>query len=179
MARLSKRRCDAPGDAAMTEAGVRIRRARPDEADLLGELAMRSKAYWGYSRAFMEACRAELSYPASRIECDANSVAVAELAGEVAGFYLLRRESEDVFELEALFVEPDCIGSGIGRALIEHAKSEGARRGGRRLVIQGDPHAERFYRAAGGVPIGQRPSASIPGRQLPLFSIELVPDRRA
>ena len=31
-----------------------------DEADRLSDLAFRSKAHWGYSPEFMEACREEL-----------------------------------------------------------------------------------------------------------------------
>ena len=42
----------------MSEA--RVRRARPAEADELSELALRSKAHWGYDEAFMAASRAEL-----------------------------------------------------------------------------------------------------------------------
>jgi hypothetical protein len=37
-----------------------IREAVSSEAALLSALAMRSKAYWGYSSDFMEKCRAEL-----------------------------------------------------------------------------------------------------------------------
>jgi len=42
------------------------------------------------------------------------------------------------------------------------------------MVIQGDPHATRFYVAAGGVRSGTRPSGSIAGRTLPLFVIALA-----
>ena len=40
---------------------LHLRPARPDEADLLTELCLRSKAVWGYDDAFMRACRAELT----------------------------------------------------------------------------------------------------------------------
>jgi hypothetical protein len=36
---------------------VRLREAEVEEARALGELAFRSKAYWGHCREFMEACR--------------------------------------------------------------------------------------------------------------------------
>ena len=38
-----------------------IRSARPEEAETLSALALRSKAYWGYPADFMEACREELT----------------------------------------------------------------------------------------------------------------------
>ncbi len=80
------------------------------------------------------------------------------------------------FELEALFVEPVHIGSGIGRALITHAKNFIAESGGSTLIIQGDPNAERFYRAVGAQLIGKKESASIPGRFLPMLLIEIAGD---
>ena len=33
----------------------------PDEAAALSGLALRSKGYWGYDAAFLDACRAELT----------------------------------------------------------------------------------------------------------------------
>jgi len=41
------------------------------------------------------------------------------------------------------------------------------------LTIQGDPHAEGFYLAVGALPAGKRDSASIPGRELPVYTITL------
>ncbi len=38
-----------------------LRRARPDEADVLSKLASRSKAYLDYDGVFMTACRDGLS----------------------------------------------------------------------------------------------------------------------
>ncbi len=154
-----------------------IRDAERDEATELSNLAMRSKAYWGYSAEFMEACRRELSVSPSNIESSKFHYAVAERQGEIVGYYALERLSGSEFELEAIFVEPKYIGSGIGRALINHAKGRAATIGGRTLFIQGDPNAENFYRAAGGKLIGKRESASIPGRFLPTFSIALAGEK--
>jgi len=36
-----------------------LRPAVRAEADALSQLGLRSKAYWGYDEAFIEACRAE------------------------------------------------------------------------------------------------------------------------
>lgn len=155
---------------------IMIRNAKPDEAAALSDLAMRSKAYWGYSVEFMEACREELSVSPGNIEKSKFHYVVAERQGEIVGYYALERLSATAFELEALFVEPAHIGSGVGRALITHAKRHAAGAGGRTLIIQGDPNAARFYRAAGGVLTGERESASIPGRFLPTFEIRLTND---
>lgn len=147
------------------------RQAMPSEAAALTALARRSKAYWGYSLEFMDACKAELTYTRQELECEATAFTVVEVDGVVGGFYALRRNSPSEYELEALFVEPGLIGQGLGRALMEHGKRVVRSLGGEFLVIQGDPHAERFYRAAGGERIGTRESGSIPNRYLPLFRI--------
>jgi len=152
---------------------VQIRDAEPHEADVLSELAMCSKAYWGYSAEFMSACQNELSVSSDKLNNTKFHYRVAEVGGEIVGFYALEYLSESVFELEALFVEPQHIGSGIGKALINHAKEQAATLGGSTLIIQGDPHAGKFYRAAGGRLTGKQESASIPGRFLPTFSISL------
>ncbi|CAB1063545.1 Acetyltransferase, GNAT family [Olavius sp. associated proteobacterium Delta 1] len=97
---------------------VTIRNAVPDEAGLLTDLALRSKAYWGYSDEFMEACREELSVPAINIASSRMHYSVAEHHCNIVGFYAIERLSGSEFELNALFVEPRHIGSGVGRALI-------------------------------------------------------------
>lgn len=151
-----------------------IREAEKNEATNLSSLAMRSKAYWGYSEEFMEACRQELSVSADKIESNDYHYAVAENQGVIVGFYALGNLSDSNIELEALFVEPKYIGSGIGRVLIEHAKNHAAANGGHTLLFQGDPNAEDFYRAVGATLTGKRESSCVPGRFLPTFSISLV-----
>jgi len=150
-----------------------IREATPGEAECLSSLALRSKGHWGYSREFLELCRDELTIRANQIKDEQFDVVVAERNGEIAGFYALVRESARTFELHALFVEPKHIGSGIGRDLIRHALHLVATKSGTRLTIQGDPNADRFYRAAGARQIGSRESGSVPGRFLPLFEIRI------
>lgn len=146
-----------------------IRRARLDETQPLSELAVRSKGYWGYPDEFLEACRDEL-----RVRPEPNrDYYCIEHDGDIAGFYGLTRIDDDTFELEALFVEPAMIGRGFGRQLLQHALARAGRLGATRMLIQGDPNADRFYRTAGGIKVGERPSGSIPNRLLPLFEIQL------
>lgn len=153
-----------------------LRTAEPEEAKILSELAMRSKSYWGYSDDFMNACKAELTVTSEKIQDSKFHLVVAESAGEIIGFYGVERLSPLQFELEALFVNPRDMGLGIGRALIDHAKNFIAASGGGTLLIQGDPNAEEFYRAVGAQPIGEKESASIPGRFLPMLLIKIDKD---
>jgi GNAT superfamily N-acetyltransferase len=156
----------------MPEAGV-VRPARVDEAGLLSDLALRSKAYWGYSPEFIERCREELSYSEEQLLAEHMRFFVIESEQRVAGFYALKRLSTSEIELEAMFVEPAFIGQGFGRELIEHAKSVASAMGAKQVIVQSDPYAERFYVAAGGVITGTKESASIPGRYLPTLAIDV------
>ena len=150
-----------------------VRRALPTEATVLTDLIIRSKRSNGYDKAFMAACRDELTVDRSRIgSVDYRCFVVVE-DNSILGFYALESIAEDVHELDALFVEPAQIGTGIGRLLIQHALQILANCGAVRLIIQGDPNATEFYKAAGARQIGTRESDSIPGRYLPLFELEI------
>jgi GNAT superfamily N-acetyltransferase len=145
-----------------------IRPARPDEAQLLSDLALRSKAYWPYPPAFIEACRADLTVtPVTIIH---NPVFVSEnTAGHVAGFYVLAPKTDGVADLAYLFVAPEAIGGGHGRALFEHAVRTARALGYRELHVDSDPYAEPFYLRMGAERIGEAESTVIPGRMLPLL----------
>jgi GNAT superfamily N-acetyltransferase len=146
-----------------------VRTARADEAAVLSDLAFRAKAHWGYSEAFMQACRAELTYPPELV--GAGGFQVIEADGAVRGFYALSKVSPTAMELDALFVDPGYLGRGLGSSLLAHARAACAAAGMERLVIQADPNAAQFYERAGALEIGERPSDSIPGRMLPLYEI--------
>jgi len=155
---------------------MHVRPADAGEAALLSELALRSKAHWGYSDDFMRACTGELTYTAAEVA--AGGFWVLEDEGEVRGFYALGKISPTALELDALFVDPPHIGCGYGRALMEHALAEARNTDGiERLVIQADPNAVSFYESAGAQLIGERPSGSIQGRMLPLYEIDIPPAR--
>lgn len=151
----------------------KIRKALATEAELISELSIRSKAYWGYDDEFMSSCRNELSQSREQIEDEANCYFVAEFKSEVVGFYKLESLNKEAIVLEALFVEPLLIGSGVGRVLFEHAKSVALEKGGRYLTLQSDPYAEPFYRAMGALVVGREESGSIEGRYLPIMQIAL------
>ncbi len=152
---------------------LNIRAATGADADILTSLAFRSKASWGYSLEFMAACKDELTYTSAMIEAPDYQFYVFEINGRLAGFYALELYGNETAELDALFVLPDKIGTGIGKAMIRHCRSIAARLGIREIVIQGDPNAEAFYLSVGAQACGYRESQSIPGRQLPVFTIKL------
>ena len=149
---------------------MQIRRARPEEASELTALAFRSKRFWGYDEAFLEASRPDLTVGDELVR--SGRVFVAERNRTIAGFGSLGGEPPRV-ELAHLFVEPDFIGSGVGRRLLEYAVAEARRLGAVELVIESDPNAEGFYRAMSGERMGTVPSIVDSERQLPLLRFKL------
>ncbi|MFQ5972663.1 MAG: GNAT family N-acetyltransferase [Alphaproteobacteria bacterium] len=148
-----------------------IRPARSDEADALTDLNMRSKAVWGYDRAFMEASRPVLTVTPALI--DKFPVYVYEVGGRVLGCYALGLDGPAA-DIELFFVDPDHLREGIGRALWRHLESQARRLGVTKLRIESDPSAVGFYETMGARVVGSAPSDAIPGRSLPLLEIELA-----
>jgi GNAT superfamily N-acetyltransferase len=147
-----------------------IRRARPDEAAALRDLAHRSKAYWPYSAEFLAAVEPLLQLDASDVATQ--EVWVLELHGVVVGWHRVTLHDERA-ELEDLWLEPALIGTGLGRLLFDHAVTVAVQHAARRLEWDAEPYAEGFYRAMGGEEIGRSPSAARAGRTLPRMRLAL------
>jgi GNAT superfamily N-acetyltransferase len=147
--------------------------ARIEEASALSELCFQSKASWGYDEDFMALARVALAVSPEQIA--AGEVWVATAADEsLAGIVALGPSAQpNTLDLDKLFVEPQRIRTGVGRALLTHAIIEARRRGAERLTILADPYAAGFYERNGARLIGQAPSDAIPGRSLPLYEIKL------
>ena len=88
------------------------------------------------------------------------------------GFHVLVPDLAGTVLLDALFVEPQWMGRGIGRELFEHARGFAAKLGAARLIAVADPHAAEFYARMGAAPAGEAPSGSEPGRLLPRFAVD-------
>jgi len=145
-------------------ASAAIRRARPEEAERLTALVLRSKAHWGYDADFMARCRDELAVTAARI---GRELLFVYDAGDGPEGTCELTVDGDEGEIGLMFVDPASMGKGIGAALWRYVEAEAVRQGVRRLVIDSDPQAEGFYQAMGARTIGTAPSGSIPGRTLP------------
>jgi len=73
---------------------------------------------------------------------------VAEADGRVIGFATWLGTG-DVTEIEDLFVDPDSMRRGVGRALVQDLVGLARQRGVRRVEVTGNPHARAFYEAVG------------------------------
>lgn len=155
---------DRPAEPDPGRVTPAIRRARPEEAAALRDLAHRSKAHWPYSVEFLKAVEPLLQLDASDVL--AHEVWVLELRGAVVGWHRVTLHDKRA-ELEDLWLEPALIGTGLGRLLFEHAVSVAAAHAASRLEWDAEPYAEGFYRAMGGEHIGRSPSVAEAGRTLP------------
>ena len=139
-------------------------------ADLpdVARVTMASKAHWGYSQAFLDACRDELSPKPADI---GPGLVVWDEDG-IQGMAHVTLE-DAAAHLWLLFIHPEAIGRGIGTRLFhwtcDHARSNGARR----LSLHADPYAVPFYDRMGMAQTGEYPSTTWPGRILPVMSIDL------
>ncbi|MBB2203326.1 GNAT family N-acetyltransferase [Gluconacetobacter tumulisoli] len=118
----------------------------------------------------MRACEAELAVTAAAIA--AGRVQVAERDGRVVGMAQIAPDGPAA-ELDKLFVEPDAMGGGAGRALFDWAVTAARHAGARTMTIDADPGAAAFYRRMGAMDDGMVPSGSIAGRMLPRLRMDM------
>ena len=152
---------------------MKIRRALKSEARLLSDLALRSKAHWGYAEDVLEQWRTELTI--SPHEISAHPTFVATIDEDVAGFYSLL-PSAGPWAMNHFWVSPECMQRGVGRCLLAHALAIARARGASKVDIDADPNAEGFYVRCGAFRTGEV-SAPIPGqpaRVRPLLVIHTV-----
>ena len=151
--------------------GAEIRRAVPDDADALTHIAFAAKGHWGYPERWMERWREGLIITPDFIRH--NEVHVATVEGEPAGFYALVGRGQRR-ELEHLWVLPERMGVGLGRALFDHALNRAAALGAEKLGIEADPNAEGFYLRMGATRVGEIVYELDGGeRVLPLLALDL------
>jgi GNAT superfamily N-acetyltransferase len=145
---------------------ARIRPAQAEEAGQLTDIALRSKASWGYDADFMAACVPSLTVSAEGIA--GGVYFLIEDDSRIAGFGSLLVDRDEA-ELTNLFVEPWALRHGYGKQLWQHAMTVAESLGITRVRIESDPYAEGFYRAMGAERVGDVPSDAIPGRTIPLL----------
>ena len=146
-----------------------IRRANAVDLPALTRVAHAAKQHWGYPDAWMVLWRDDLTFTAATLEQCA--VFCMEQDTGVVATYALHCDKQEA-ELEHFWVDPACMGEGLGRQLFAHACTQARAHGARRLRIASDPHAEGFYRAMGARRVGGVPSVPA-GRMLPLLDVEL------
>lgn len=130
---------------------IQIEAARPEDAARLSEIAFAAKRHSGYPDRWMEIWRGELTITPEFVASHETYSAVID--GQAIAFYALGRK-DDRLQLLNLWVLPEWIGRGIGRALFEHAVERATTLGFREIEIESDPNAEGFYLRMGARRLG-------------------------
>ena len=132
---------------------VEIRPARVAERALLEELQRRASMDGPLYREQLAAHPDAIELPEAQIT--AGLVRVAEQDGNVVGFAVLLEAVDGSCELDGLFVEPDLMGTGVGRRLIDDAKRIAAVQGASRIEVVANPQAIAFYERVGFTVVGE------------------------
>jgi GNAT superfamily N-acetyltransferase len=125
---------------------VRIRHATAAEVPALEALQRRSSEVWEPYREQLAANPDAIELPQAFIDNDWVRVAVADEETPL-GFSVVI-PGEIVHELDGLFVEPDHMLRGVGRALVEDAVGRASGDGARVLEVTAGP-AQGFYERVG------------------------------
>ncbi len=144
------------GTDVTTDAGaVLVRRARPEDCDLIAEMVRRLARDTGQAtvpKATGDDLRAEAFSPGTLL-----TLLVAEIGGRIVGAlvgsatYSTWRAGRGMYVVD-LFVEPGHRNARIGERLIAAAARETRAAGGvfvKLEVVAGNDHAKRFYRRLG------------------------------
>ncbi|MCA6104883.1 GNAT family N-acetyltransferase [Bradyrhizobium australafricanum] len=107
------------------------------------------------------------------LDLESTHVAVAEEDRRIVGVVQVKVTADDA-ELLKLFVEPEVLRKGTGKALFAWATDLARRMGAHRMVIEADPDAAPFYRGIGARDAGTAPSGSLPGRMLPRLTFDVL-----
>ena len=147
-----------------------VRLAKPEEAGALTDLAHESKRHWGYPENWISHWKEALTITPEYIA--ANQVFVAEDDDRIIGFYALV-VSGDRAELDHMWVSPDHLGTGVGKALFVHAMRAAKGQSLSEVEILSDPNAEGFYQKMGAYRTGESVS-EVDGqpRVLPRLTID-------
>ncbi|TFB22874.1 GNAT family N-acetyltransferase [Filobacillus milosensis] len=148
---------------------MNTRKAEPNDAFVLSDIAYKSKAYWGYSDEFLEACKEELTITEEDI-IKSPMYYVIEKDNQIIGFDSFKCDPN---KLENLFINPEFIGQGIGKQIWQDILHRAKDFGIIEFTIDSDPYAEGFYLKMGAVRIGSIPSTVFPDRDLPLMKVEV------
>lgn len=139
---------------------MEIRKAVATDAEALSALALAAKAHWGYSREALESWNDQLRITPADLASKLTYVgAINEV---VAGFYSLV-PAGPAWELDHLWVAPQFMRRGFGRALLRHALEAAFRGGAASVTVDADPNAETFYLSCGALRRGAV-AAPIPGQ---------------
>jgi GNAT superfamily N-acetyltransferase len=154
-----------------TQAPFEIRRARPDEVEVVRSLIVESMGHWDRSPAYLAEATELMSLDARDLARD--EAFVLTIGAEIAGFSRVS-VTDRAAEIEEMHVQPRWIGHGFGSALFERVAERARQRGAVVLRWSTDQHSLGFYERMGGRVIGTEPSGIVGDDPLTLMELPLA-----
>jgi GNAT superfamily N-acetyltransferase len=129
-----------------------LRTAVPSDIEMLTGVFRRASLSNEHDRAYLLAHSDALEVSGDGV-LEGRTTAAVDPSGSIVGFasYLI---TEDVIELEDLFVDPQWMRHGIGRTLVLAIAAAARELGFDRLEVTANPHALEFYERTGFVADG-------------------------
>ena len=150
---------------------MKIERVKTTDAEEITELTIRSKDFWGYGKKQMEEWREELTITPKYI--NENQVFKITKDESLIGFYAYSPMNPNIVKLNFLFVEPNFIGKGYGKILMNHFLNRIENDNFKIATLNADPNAEKFYKNFGFEIVGKLDS-SIQDRFLPIMEKRVI-----
>lgn len=148
---------------------MEIRRANPDDTNRLREVAIAAKRHWGFSDDWMSEWASRLTLTPEYVRD--YEVYAACIGSEIIGFSAIVLD-ERVCILDHIWVVPEHMRQGIGRALFAHARQRAVALGAERMEWDAEPDAVGFYERLGGRTL--RTIITSMGRTAPVMGLELT-----
>lgn len=125
--------------------------AEAKHAELLRNVLIASKGYWGYSQEQLEKWRSNLNFEEEYIT--RNTVRLILKDNEVIGFFAIVKGDSN--ELDHFRLLPKAIGKGYGNLVFEKILAECELLDMAEFYIISDPDAEGFYLKKGALKVGE------------------------
>jgi GNAT superfamily N-acetyltransferase len=148
---------------------VTIRPANPAEGARLKEIAVASKASWGYEPDKVRDWADRGDFSAEQL--GKLTVFVAQVGEHAVGWCSLEPRGE-LWWLADLWIEPAWIGKGVGARLFRHGARHAQRAGAKRLEWEAEPNSIGFYEKMGARYLRDSEQSEW-GRILPVMGVDL------
>lgn len=150
---------------------MKVEKANSDDHEMLSEITKKSKAFWGYSNEQMQLWDAALTITKEYVETNFTYKFVHE--NRIIGYYSYFKIDTTIIKLDNLFLLPEYIGKGFGNHLMQDFLNRiKENREIKKVLLDADPNAEKFYQKFGFTTIGQL-ETSIKNRFLPVMELSL------
>lgn len=142
-----------------------IRKAYPDEIQLLQKLMRSSLSTWNYTEKELDMLARHLEITPEMF--DKSIIYVALLNNKIKGFWCIVLEKE--ISEARFYIDPTVIRTGVGTLLWNKMIADLQNRNIEYFTFLSDVHAQEFYEKKGAIKIGEQPSVIITGKNTPIM----------